>query len=40
MKKSDPKTVNLTMKKLTEEEWKQLVVCVFLGGIGDKVDFI
>lgn len=39
-KKTDQKSVTLALKKMTDADWKQLAVCVMLGGIGDKIDII
>lgn len=40
IKKTDAKSVSLLLKKMTDQDWKQLCLCVYLGGIGDKVDII
>jgi hypothetical protein len=40
VKKLDGKTIVLQMKKMNEEDWKQLVFCVYLAGIGDKLEIL
>lgn len=40
VKKSDGKSVFMPLKKMADTDWKQLVPCCWLGGLGDKIDII
>ena len=40
IKKGDGKTVQLSLKKMTEAEWKQACFCVMLSGTGDSVEIL
>lgn len=39
-KKNDHKTVEISLKHISEADWKELYYCVNLGSTGDKIQFL